>query len=253
MGEEAIKDDVIVEEVKEADEYTEVEQEALESGWNPDGVEGKFNLSAEEFMGRKPLYDEIHNLKRKTKRLDDAFEAMKSHQGHIRKQERDKAVVELNAQKAEAVNVGDGDTVVKIDNELAAKREEEVEDQKPQANTAFADWVDNNDWYNDSSDMKEYADMIGSGYNNTHPNVSMEEVYAHVTKEIKIRFPDKFENTNRSRRNPVEGASKGRASKSSKHSVKDLPDNARAIMNTLVHSKVLTQEQYLADYFDTES
>ncbi len=240
----------VVEEV--ADEYTEIEQEALEQGWNPEGAEGKLNLSAEEVMGRKPLYDEIHNLKRKTKRLDEAFTAMQSHQSHIRKQERDKVMVELNTQKAEAVNIGDGDAVVKIDNELAAHREEEIADNKPEANIAFKDWIETNNWYNDSPEMKDYADMIGNGYSNTHPDISMEDVYAHVAKETKIRFPDKFENPKRSKSNPVEGAAKGRAGKSGKHSVKDLPDTAREIMNTLVRSKALTQEQYLAEYFDSE-
>jgi hypothetical protein len=255
MGEEAKKEEIVETKEASADEYTEVELEALESGWNPDGVEGKHNLSAEEFIGRKPLYDEIHNLKRKTKRLDESFTAMKSHQDHIRKQERDKVVAELNAKKVEAVNVGDGEQVVAIDDQLATHRaDEQAEKIKPVSNAPFEDWVDDNTWYNQNSEMKEFADMIGAGYNSSHPDVSMEGVYAHVTKEVKIRFPEKFENMNKSRRNPVEGAAKGRAAKSSKHSAKDLPDSAREIMHTLVRSKALTEEQYLKDYFDdTES
>lgn len=33
-------------------EYSEIELEAIEHGWNPEGVEGKRNLSAEEFLDR---------------------------------------------------------------------------------------------------------------------------------------------------------------------------------------------------------
>ena len=52
MAEEAeFKLDLDVEEPIEATpEYTEIEQEAMGFGWNPEGVEGKKNLTAEEFV-----------------------------------------------------------------------------------------------------------------------------------------------------------------------------------------------------------
>ena len=52
------------------EDYSDVELEAIEHGWNPDGVEGKRNLSAEEFMDRKPLYDKIHATEKKLRRLE---------------------------------------------------------------------------------------------------------------------------------------------------------------------------------------
>ena len=77
-------------------EYTEAELEAIEHGWNPDGAEGKRNLSAEEFMDRQPLYDDIRSLKKQTRKLQDGIEAMKQMQDGIRHRERQQVIAELN-------------------------------------------------------------------------------------------------------------------------------------------------------------
>jgi hypothetical protein len=77
------------------------------------------------------------------------------------------------------------------------------------------------------------------------------DVYEYVAKEVKARFPEKFGgNPKRSQPSPVEGAGKGRTGHSStKYSVKDLPEEDRRIMETIVRSGTMTKEQYLKDYF----
>lgn len=71
-------------------EYSEIELNAIEKGWNPEGVEGKKNLSAEEFLDRQSLYDDLHSLKRQNKRLATDIENINKYQKSIREDERKK-------------------------------------------------------------------------------------------------------------------------------------------------------------------
>ena len=235
-------------EPEQSQEYSEIEMQAMEHGWNPEGAEGKRNLTAEEFMDRQPLYDDIRSLKKQTRKLQEGIEAMKAMQEGIRQREREKTIKELQAQKKQALETEDYDTVVDIDDRIAAERANTG--QTP--NVAFEQWVDSNEWYHQDDDMREYADMIGAGYYSKNPARPVEEVYKYVTKEVKARFPEKFgDNPKRSQPTPVEGANKGRAgrSTSAKYSAKDLPEQDRRIMETIVRSGTMTKDEYLKSYF----
>jgi hypothetical protein len=227
-------------------EYSEVEQKAIELGWNPEGVEGKPFLSAEEFVGRQPLYDDIRSLKKQQRKLQEGIEAMKEMQKGIRERERTKVLNELKAQKKLALENENYDAVIEIDDQIA---EHKAAKDEPQQNEQFEAWVENNEWYHQDSEMKQYADMIGAGYFQTNPNKKPEEVFEYVTKEVKTRFAEKFGNPNRSRPNPVEGASRGRPKGGAKHKVSDLPPDARSIMNTILRTGTMTEAEYLKDYF----
>jgi len=232
-------------------EHTEAELEAIEHGWNPDGAEGKRNLSAEEFMDRQPLYDDIRSLKKQTRKLQDGIEAMKQMQDGIRHRERQQVIAELNIKKKEALQEEDYDEVIKIDDKILETR---TETEEPKNNIAFETWVEDNQWYAESDDMRGYADMIGAGYYQQNPNKSKSDVYEYVTKEVKKRFPDNFNTGNKNRRNasPVESAEKGRAGRErvTKYKVSDLPEDDRRIMRTILRADPKMSEQdYLKSYF----
>jgi len=227
------------------EELSEVEQQAIEHGWNPDGVEGKLNLSAEEFMDRQKLYDDIRGLKKQNRKLQDGIEAMKEFQTTIRKNERERVIQELKIQKKLALENENYDAVVQIDDKIAEQR---VADE-PVSNVAFEKWVDDNEWYHQDPEMKTYADTIGAGYYQGNSNKSVEEVYAFVSEEVKKRFPEKFGNQERSKPNPVEGAGKGRNATSKKYSAKDLPEQDRQMMKTIVRTGTMTEAEYLKEYF----
>jgi len=94
-----LEPEVLEQEVVAEPELTEVEQEAMQHGWTPEGVEGKRNLSAEEFMDRQPLYDDIRSLKKQTRKQQEAIDAMRQMQVVIRKRAAEEAIAILNAQK----------------------------------------------------------------------------------------------------------------------------------------------------------
>lgn len=232
----------------ESEEYSEIELEAMQHGWKPEGVEGKRNLSAEEFMDRQKLYDDLRVVKKQNKRLQESFEALQKHQEHLLKMEREKVLKELKQQKREALENEEYDKVVEIDDQIMeASKEEEV--AAPQPNVVFEEWVERNSWYNDDPEMREYADTIGKGWYINNPTKTPEEVYAYVEKQTKKHFRDKFEKSSKEG-SPVEGAAKGRKkSTSTKYSERDLPEEAREIMRTLIRAGATTKEKYLKEYF----
>ena len=247
---EARNIDTSSEELEQSHEYTEIEVEAMEHGWNPEGVEGKRNLSAEEFMDRKPLYDEIHSTKKQIKRLQEGMDALKAHHEKVAELERAKALDYLKNQKKIALENEDFDAVLDIDDKIAEQKA--VTAAAPASNSVFEAWVEDNGWYNQDSELKEYADMIGNGYAASHPKKPLTDIYEYVSKEVKSRFPEKFGNTARSAPSPVEGGSKRRTT-SRKLSARDLPEDDYRIMKTIVRAGGITEEQYLKEYAELNS
>jgi len=243
-------------------EYSQVEQEAIQRGWSPEGVEGKRNLTAEEFLDRQPLYDDIRSLKKETRKLREGMEAaLKSVEG-ARKRAAEEAIEKYKAQKAEAYEQEDFEAVVELDEKIAdVKAAAEAEAQNP-SNEAFENWVEQNEWYQEDANMREYADMIGIGYSNKNPNAPIEKVYAYVAKETLKRFPeylgeeqeeyDDVPKPRRTRRSPVEGARRGRSQaggQRSRHSARELSPEERGIMRTVLRSTKMSEQEYLKSYF----
>lgn len=236
-----------------SDDYTEVEQEAMLRGWKPEGVEGKPNLSAEEFMGRQPFYEEIHSLKRETRKLKDGIQSLMKERELIRNKAREDTIKELQQQKIEAMDEQNHQRVIEIDDQIAAERNAAAADERDNAseatNTEFTEWLEDNSWYNSDDAMKAYADKIGAGIAHTNPNMSRSDIYEEVTKEVKAHFPAKFAGSRRGQGTSVEGAGKGRSSKrTSKYSVADLPEEAQQLMPTILRATGMTEEEYIKSY-----
>lgn len=232
--------------------YSELEQSAIDKGWNPEGVEGKRNLNAEEFLDRQSLYDDIHSLKRQNKRLLSDIENINKYQSTIREDERKRVLEALKFQKKEALDMGDHGKVIEIDEQIAEERDKSKSEQaEAKTNEDFNEWVVDNAWYTEDNELREEADVYGETYWRRNPTKSRNEVYSAVTNYIKRSYKDKFENSNRGKPSPVEpGTSSPRRQKAkSKVSSADLPADQRSIMKTILRTTGMTEEQYLKDYF----
>jgi len=237
---------------EEAPEVSEVEQKAIDMGWNPEGVEGKKNLTPEEFVDRKALYDDLHSLKRQNKQLRGDIDNINKYQEDIRADERKKVVEELKTQKREALDDGDHERVVEIDEKLNDERDKAKEEKvTPKTNEDFDVWVTNNPWYQDDKELREEADIYGEVYWTKNPTKTRDEVYKAVATHIKRSFKDKFGNSNRDKPAAVEpskGTPRGKGKKA-KHTVKDLPSEARSVMRTILRTTKMTEEAYVKQYF----
>lgn len=242
------------------EEYSEAEQKALDKGWKPEGVEGKRNVSAEEFLDKESFFDRIHKLEQSQKRKDKAIEALQEFNKQTEEKAYNKAVKDLKAAKKEAARDEDLERVIEIDEQIEsltdAKAEHEAAAPAAPAHSpeewqdAFVSFKEGNSWYEQSFPMTRAADTLGTGYLESHPTASPEDVYKHVISTIKKEFPQEFENKQRKRPAAVGASSKGGASKAGKgkYSLKDVSAEDMEMAKVIIGSGV-SEEDYLKSYF----
>lgn len=243
-------------------EYSTAEQEAMDKGWNPDGVEGKPNLSADEFLRNESFFKEIHKLKRELKKNGEVVEALKTHNKQTAQKAYDKAVKDLKAEKKIAAKEEDLERMLEIDEQIDDLHEAKQEAEKaapveaPAGLTeadfknAYDDFVKDNVWYGRRPEMTADAEAIYDNYTRKNPNALPEDRFTHVKDEMKKIYPDDFGNQNRRRNAAVATPSKSGTPKAAKkYSLNDVDEADRAIANTLIRTGTMTEEEYLADYF----
>jgi len=246
MSEEQLEQEENLEPAPE--EFNEVEQEALEMGWNPEGVEGRRSLSAEEFIDRKPLYDKIHQSERAVKRMQDSQSALQQHLATLEESINKQRVDDLKVQKRTALENDEVDRVIEIDEQIIDIHQTPTAPAAPDT-TEFDNWADKNTWYDSDLQLKRYADAVGAEYANKYGKMDA-GILAQVTAEVKEAFPDKFKPT-RNRPSPVEGA--GRANsrvRAPNYTVKDLDENTIRVMRTLVKDKTYESEAAYIEALD---
>jgi len=252
-----------VESQVEGREYSEVEQEAIAQGWNPDGVEGKRTLSAEEFLDRKPLYDRLHKQEKKIKDLDKAISAIQTHEKMVRERMHKDHLEELKAAKKEAFERMDFDSLERIEGQIETAKEEFKtsikEVQAPEISASevvqkiVENWASKNSWYEKDPALKKFADAQGILYRQENPNATPDEFLNYIESATKEVFPEKFKNMNRERPAAVEGSVSGarrNPTSAKQRTAKDLPEEAVSVMKTLIRAGAFKSEQdYVNDYF----
>jgi len=197
-----------------SDEYTEVEQKAMEDGWIPPDRfdaedQGKEFISAEKFLENGSFFKKINAQSDRIKELEGAVSGLTDHyekstkaQLKKAKEDYDNRIASLEAEKIQALDDGEHARVVEIDKELRneAPPVEENNEFKTMLNKFKAD---NSSWYESDEEMTRYADLIGDGY--APRATSNKDLFKKVEEEVKARFPDKFENPNRKNAQSVEG------------------------------------------------
>jgi len=247
-------------EAVEAPEYSEAEQVAIDKGWNPEGVEGKRNLSAEEFLDRESFFDEIHKLKREVRTQQQMVDALKQHNTTISEKAYEKAINDLKSQKVQAADNEDLGAIIQIDEKIEELREtreqsKAAEAESQQAITPYTpeDWasrheqfVDKNPWYTSDRKRQVFADSIGVTYAQTHPEASPDDVYAYVIAEVNKEFTEAAPRQRAAAVAPA-GRSSGKATPK-KHKLSDIPEGDREIAKIVISSGV-SEEDYLKQYF----
>lgn len=230
--------------------FTEIEQKALDQGWRPkdewDGEPDQWR-SAREFLDRGELFKKIDEQNRIIKQTRSDFEDLAKHYSKVQKVEYERALATLKAQKKEALQEGDADAVVNIDDQIAdVKAQMKAEAEKPsqvpaQLNPIFVAWQERNGWYTANEAMRAYADRVGNSLIGQPP----EEILAEVERRVKKEFAHKFENPRRERPSAVEG---GTNKSSGKKEEFPLTDQQRRVAQKLIKTiPGFTMEKYIAD------
>jgi hypothetical protein len=252
----------------------EVEQEARVLGWKPkeefSGDPEQWR-DADEFLRRGKeingfLRKDLEKIQRELTRRDQELAEVRSTVDEFRKyheQTEDRAykraLKELQERKKDAIEAGDGEAVIAVEEEIdglkEARRAKEATPSKPAADTSgenvkvFQEWVAENQWFADNVDLRATANGFSDIVRVENPNLVGRAFLDEVTKRIKKAFPDRFENPNKSQPSAVDGGGSPRPTGSKKPGYNDLPAEAKAACDKFVKAKLLTQEQYVADYF----
>lgn len=211
-------------------QYSKVETQALEMGWRPQeewtGDPDDF-VSAKEYVARKSFFDKIAHQSKEIKELKATLGEFSEHFRKVEDYTRKQVLEELKAAKKAALEAGDPDEVIRIDeaitdfkvNEKELEAQKKAKEEQPKSgelNPVYVSWKAKNSWYQADPKMTQFADKIAIGYRQLHPDSTPEQVLAEIETEVRERFPDKFKNPARSKPAAVEQGSSAPAKKPAK-------------------------------------
>ena len=230
-----------------------VEEKAREGGWVPKeewtGDPDKWR-PAREFVDRGELFSKIDSMGKELKEAKKTLKMMQVHHSKVKESEYNRAVADLKALQKQHLEEGNSDGYLETTELLTDLRAEQkaravIQETVPAANEphpSFVEWQNKNDWYSKDKEMHDYADAIGLGYAQQHPELEPEEVLKYVSTQVRGRFRERFVNPNRAKPSVVEGTNNTATPK--KTSI-ELTEEERKVMNTFVRAGVMTKEVYL--------
>ena len=247
-------------EVSEVDEETLAE--AKRQGWVPqsdyNGPEDRW-VDADTFVKKGKeinalLRKDNEFLKREVSEMKTTMMEFKKFHADTEKRAYDRAMLDLRDQKKEAINTGDGDKVLQIDDaidELKQARAIEKVEVRPsnQPDPTFVQWNEDNPWFGKDTELTEEANLIGEVIKRKQPTLIGEAFLDEVTKRVKKAYPEKFTNTNRARPSPVEGTTAPKSNQKSGKGYNDLPPEAKQACQKFEKQGLITREAYLKEYF----
>lgn len=275
------EENVNVSEVVESTGPTEAEVKASRLGWVPkDEFKGNPEQwrDADEFLQRG---EEIHGylkkdlerlqttLTQKDREIDEIRRTMAEFQKFHNETEArayTRAIEQLKQAKVTAIEQGDGNKVVELDEQIDQLKEAqkkpaiEVKQEVDRVNQEYLDWLPNNRWYLEDRELQELAEDFGEAIKKRNPELVGKAFLDEVTKKVKKVAPEKFENPNRTQATVGTSSDNRVASSKKKKGYNDLPPDAKAACDRFVNTKVtnkqtgkveslMTQEQYVKEYF----
>lgn len=263
-----IQDEELEQEEPKESEPSDEEAKARRMGWVPrEEYRGdqKRWVTAEEFIRRGE--NELPILRERLRKQDETiaemqamFKEFKSYHEKTAQRAYEKAARDLASREREAVESADVDAFDAIQKEKQELQEEfrrpseearqaPVERPEQPEHPYYKEWLRKNEWYGKDQEAHEYANHVATFLAKTRPDlVGKADFMEAVTKEVKVRFPKKFENVNRNSPPAVETGGVGNRSK--KKSYADLPANAKAACDKYVGQGLTTREQYVKDYYE---
>lgn len=248
MSEEA-ESEVVVESASES------EEKARAQGWVPkDDYKGDpakwrdadaflevgSKINAVQKERNEKLTSEVLELKKTMQQLVNDQQAQKE-------KAVEKAIKALKAERAEAINQGDGERVNAIDDQIDATKEQAKASKDAIENPDFKSWHKENEWYLKDKVLTAEANDLFDKLTRSGGFGNAQEVYDTITSELKDRFPNKFKNPNREEPSTVERNEAAPRKKGKTFA--DLPSDAKAACEKYVRDiPGYSREKYLATY-----
>jgi hypothetical protein len=215
------------------------------------------------------LMKDLNQTKEQLKEFRQAAEEFKTFQreAYERKaSDYEKRIQEIKESRAQAISDGDGQKVNALDDALdeakdnlkeakqAVKDVISTKEVAPEASASLdpslQSWLDRNNWFGQDRRMTSVANGIGESLRLEFPGLQGQPFLDKLDEVLQEEFPGKFggakKNTASSRVESGSGRS-GRTNGGSQ-TYDNLPSEARAACDRFVKQKLMTREQYVADF-----
>lgn len=228
---------------------------AKASGWKPlEEFEGDPDqwVDAKEFIGRAPLFEKNHKLKKELNELKNTLHEVKTHISKVSQAAYNKAVADLTAQRDMAIDDGDKDQVKAIDK--AIKEAESIKVVVDNVHPAIKAWeADNGTWFYANPEISEFGMAYANSYLSRKPG-DFEGAIEAMDKALRKAYPENYEQkapVQDKRKDPpaVESGKRGDVKKAFTKS--DLDDEQRKVMNTFVRQGIMSEEEYIKELADS--
>jgi len=262
----------IVEEVKNEGTVVETsgtpktEEIARESGWKPleewDGnpeewVDAKtFNQRGEYLERIKTQSSQLKKLEKKLHSQEQTLKELADHHRKVAETERKRALDELKDLKKQALDIGDNERVVDIDDRIADLKQTKIEapqqeQTQPGLHPELVEWIEDNPWYEKDSILRGAANGVVEEIITNNPELKGEvsRVLEMATNRLKEEFPNKFGK----RRQAITESSSNEANKGSpsKNLARKLTEEQRGFAKRFIQQGALkSYEEYAQQLAD---
>lgn len=250
-------------------ESNESEVKARRLGWVPKeefkGDESKWR-DADEFLQRgeeiqgylkadlERLHQTLSQRDREIVEIRQTMDEFRKFHNETEARAYKRAIEELKQLKVSAIEDGNGQKVVEIDEQIdmlkEAQQKPKAEAPKPsaQVNQEYVEWAQSNPWYAQDRELQELADDFGEIVKKSKPDLVGKAFLEEVTRRVRRAAPEKFENPNRNQSTVGSSSDNRSASTKRKKSYNDLPSEAKQACDRFVKQGLMTQEQYIKEY-----
>jgi len=260
----------------------EVVREAESQGWVPKerfrGNESDW-VDAEIFVKRgreilpilrknnENLMKDLNSTKEQLKEFREAAEEFKKFQkeSYERKaQEYEQRIQNIKESRAQAISDGDGQKVNALDDALDQAKDELKEAKQavkdadkaptaPEPDTTAVDpglqvWLDRNTWFGQDKRLTAVANGIGESLRLEFPSLKGEQFLEKLDEVLAEEFPNKFGKKQSPASRVESGSGRTGRSSSNAQTYDNLPSEAKAACDRFVKQKLMTREQYVADF-----
>lgn len=253
-----------VENVEEP-KYTPTELKAIEQGWRPkdewDGPEEDWR-DAKAYIDRGELLGKLKTQSAELKEVKNMLGYMSEHNKKVYAAGYQKAIVDLKAARIAAMKDENFEAVAAIEDQIDEHKEalQKIQRQPPVVEQPKGpdkelerQWLDKNSWYKTDPSMKHWANGMAFDYKRVNPEATEEEIYEHLTKEVRRTFPHKFKragapNPDGEGRQSNQGGKDKSGDADFDKLMAQMPEDQARVARQMVKSGLVTKAKYVEDY-----
>lgn len=234
---------------EEAPQVGPEEQKARDKGWRPkEDWEGDPEgwITAGEFNRRTELFDKIGSQSKTIKDMQKKMDALVNHNKNLETRTREKVLAELQAERKEAVKVGDTERFDEVEKQIDEVKkqesafEERPEPQAPEIPQPIKEFASRNDsWFEKDKEMTDF--MVFKMQQGVNSGLSMKQALTAAEKSVRDTYSSKFENPKKNDPPSVMGGS--REKRPSKLSMSNLTPEQKNVWHSL--KGAMTEKEFL--------